>query len=44
MFRKMTDTDCEEEIREAFGIFDKGGSGFISLQDFRWAITTSFCI
>ncbi|KAF6076787.1 calmodulin 3 [Phyllostomus discolor] len=27
MARKMKDTDSEEEIREAFRVFDKGGAG-----------------
>ncbi len=30
MARKMKDTDSEEEIREAFRVFDKDGNGFIS--------------
>ncbi|KAK7248249.1 calmodulin [Aureococcus anophagefferens] len=30
MARKMKDTDSEEEILEAFKVFDKGGNGFIS--------------
>ena len=29
MARKMKDTDSEEEIREAFRVFDKDGNGFI---------------
>ena len=31
MARKMKDTDSEEEIREAFRVFDKDGNGFIRL-------------
>ncbi|XP_052766262.1 calmodulin-like [Mya arenaria] len=31
MARKMKDTDSEEEIKEAFRVFDKDGNGFI-----RW--------
>jgi calmodulin len=27
MARKMKDTDSEEEIREAFKVFDKDGNG-----------------
>jgi calmodulin len=27
MARKMKDTDSEEEIREAFRVFDKDGNG-----------------
>ena len=30
MARKMKDTDSEEEILEAFKVFDKDGNGFIS--------------
>eukprot|EP01006_Ploeotia_vitrea_P030162 TRINITY_DN62637_c0_g3_i1.p1 TRINITY_DN62637_c0_g3~~TRINITY_DN62637_c0_g3_i1.p1 ORF type:complete len:169 (-),score=21.91 TRINITY_DN62637_c0_g3_i1:198-638(-) len=30
MARKMRDTDSEEEILEAFRVFDKDGSGFVS--------------
>merc|ERR1719474_630371 len=33
MTREMHDTDIEEEIREAFRVFDKEGHGFISTQD-----------
>ena len=29
MARKMKDTDTEDEIREAFRVFDKDGNGFI---------------
>ena len=29
MARKMKDTDSEEEIKEAFRVFDKDGNGFI---------------
>ncbi len=29
MSKKMKDTDGEEEIREAFRVFDKDGNGFI---------------
>ena len=30
MARKMKDTDSEEEIREAFKVFDRDNNGFIS--------------
>jgi calmodulin len=30
MSRKMKETDTEEEIKEAFKIFDKDGNGLIS--------------
>jgi EF-hand domain pair len=33
MARKMKDTDSEEEIREAFKVFDKDGNGFISAAE-----------
>ena len=36
--RKMKDTDSEEEIAEAFQVFDKEGNGFVSLDDFRCLI------
>ena len=29
MARKMKDTDSEEEIKEAFRVFDKDGNGYI---------------
>lgn len=28
MARKMKDTDSEEELREAFRVFDKDGNGY----------------
>ena len=31
----MRDTDSEEEIREAFKVFDKDGNGFISAAGAR---------
>ncbi|XP_036920547.1 calmodulin-alpha-like [Sturnira hondurensis] len=33
--RKMKDTDSEEEIREAFRVFDKDGNGYISAAELR---------
>jgi len=39
MARKMKDTDCEEEIREAFRVFDKDGNGFISAAELRHVMT-----
>ena len=36
MARKMKDTDTEEEIREAFRVFDKDGNGFISAAELRY--------
>jgi len=35
MSRKMKDTDTEEEIMEAFALFDKDGHGRISLTEMR---------
>ncbi|CAL1135812.1 unnamed protein product [Cladocopium goreaui] len=37
--RKMRDTDGEEELMEAFRVFDVNGSGFISAADFRHVMT-----
>lgn len=36
MARKMRDTDSEEEIKEAFKVFDKDGNGFISAAELRY--------
>ncbi|XP_029110083.1 calmodulin-like [Scleropages formosus] len=33
------DTDSEEEIREAFRVFDKDGNGYISATELRHAMT-----
>jgi calmodulin len=33
--REMKDTDSEEEILEAFKVFDKDGNGFISAAELR---------
>lgn len=35
MSRKMKDTDTEEEIMEAFKVFDKDGNGMISSAEIR---------
>merc|ERR1712125_51744 len=37
--RKMGDTDSEEEIVEAFKVFDKDGNGFISAAELRHVMT-----
>lgn len=39
MARKMKDTDSEEEIKEAFRVFDKDGNGFISAAELRHVMT-----
>ena len=38
MARKMKDTDSEEEIKEAFRVFDKDGNGFISAAEPRHVV------
>lgn len=40
MARKMKDTDSEEEIREAFKVFDKNGDGKISAAELRHVMTS----
>jgi len=44
MARKMKDTDSEEEIREAFRVFDKDGNGFISAAELRFDFVFFFRI
>jgi calmodulin len=39
MARKMKDTDTEEDIIEAFRVFDKDGSGVISAAELRHVMT-----
>lgn len=39
MSRKMRDTDSEEEILEAFKVFDKDGSGFITAAELQHVMT-----
>lgn len=43
--RKMKDTDSQEEIQEAFKVFDKDGNGFISSAELRHVMTSlgTFC-
>lgn len=40
MARKMKDTDSEEEIREAFKVFDRDNNGFISAAELRHVVTS----
>jgi Ca2+-binding EF-hand superfamily protein len=40
MGRKIRDTDSEEEIKEAFKVFDKDGNGFISAAELRFVYLT----
>jgi Ca2+-binding EF-hand superfamily protein len=35
MAKKMKDTDTEEEMKEAFKVFDRDNNGFISAQELR---------
>jgi Ca2+-binding EF-hand superfamily protein len=39
MARKMKDTDTEEELVEAFKVFDRDGSGYISAAELRHVMT-----
>uniref|UniRef100_M1E148 Calmodulin-3 n=2 Tax=Solanum tuberosum TaxID=4113 RepID=M1E148_SOLTU len=39
MAQKMKDTDSEEELKEAFRVFDKDQNGFISAAELRHVIT-----
>ncbi|XP_067647520.1 calmodulin-like [Eurosta solidaginis] len=39
MARKVKDMDSEEEIREAFKVFDRDGNGFISAAELRYVMT-----
>ena len=45
MFREIHDAELEEEIREAFRVFDKDGHGFIpSMGGFKPSIIVIYCI
>mmetsp|Transcript_100693 Transcript_100693/g.282187 ORF Transcript_100693/g.282187 Transcript_100693/m.282187 type:complete len:150 (-) Transcript_100693:89-538(-) len=39
MARKMKDSDAEEELIEAFKVFDRDGNGFISAAELRHVMT-----
>ena len=39
MARSRTECDANEEIREAFKVFDKDGNGFISAAELRHVMT-----
>jgi len=41
MARKMKDTDSEEEIMEAFKVFDKDNNGQISAAELRHVMSKS---
>src|SRR6266536_112773 len=40
MARKMKDADSEEEIREAFKVFDRDNNGYISAAELRHVMTS----
>ena len=35
IYRDFKDSDIEDEIREAFRVFDKDGNGYISAAELR---------
>ncbi|XP_064441888.1 calmodulin-A-like [Mirounga angustirostris] len=39
MARKMKDTDSEEEIHEAFRVFDKDGNAYVGAAELRHVMT-----
>lgn len=39
MSKKMKETDTEEEIKEAFKVFDRDDNGFISAAELRHVMT-----
>ncbi|CAO3680075.1 unnamed protein product [Rhizopus stolonifer] len=40
LIRKLKDTDSQEEIQEAFKVFDKDGNGYISAAELRHVMTS----
>ena len=38
MEKRVNNADSEEEMREAFRVFDKDGDGFISAPELRYAM------
>jgi calmodulin len=40
MQRRMKNVDNEEQIREAFKIFDKNGTGFVEVAELKHVLTT----
>ena len=43
LFRDFNDGDIEDEIREAFRMFDKEGNGFITSGGNIWGNSIVFC-
>lgn len=41
MSKKLQRQDKEDDVREAFKIFDKSGSGLISVAEFRHVLTNA---
>ena len=39
MNTKMSDTDTEQELKEAFKIFDSEGNGYISIEQLKYVLT-----
>ena len=39
MAKKLKDSDSEDELREAFRVFDRDGNGFISAVELRHVMT-----
>jgi calmodulin len=44
MARKMKDTESEEEIREAFKVFDKDGNGYVAMLAVAVPPALSSCV